>query len=311
MFDAPPTTDAPQLELDWSAPAEPFRFVSYGMGLDSTAMLVLMWRLGLRPDVIVFADTGAEKPETYAYLAVINAWLRSVDFPEIDVVSYVPTRAPYTTLEGKCLANESLPSLAFNGHECALVFKRDVITKFLKGHAGVQAAIAAGRRVQKIVGYDNSKADRKRSAKTGRYNLRMLEAVQARQAEGKAPLSSQWEVANFDFVYLLQDHGLERPALGAIVESVGLPVPVKSACWFCPASKPSEIVELKLAHPELYARALHIEATARDGKHGFTKRHGMAIAGWSWAWLADCDDPAKAADVIKAHGAKVGGGLRP
>jgi len=68
--------------------------VAYGMGVDSTAMLVGWHARGLpRPDAILFADTGSEKPETYAYLDVINAWLRSIGYPEVTVVK----NASYTT----------------------------------------------------------------------------------------------------------------------------------------------------------------------------------------------------------------------
>lgn len=288
----------------------PLRIVSYGLGLDSTAMIVLMYQMGIRPDIIVFSDTGGEKPETYAYLDGFNAWLRSVGFPEVDVVKYAPTRAPYTTLEGKSLANENLPSLSFRGHECALVFKRDVITKFLKAHPLVQAAIAEGREIQKIVGYDDSPADRKRSAKTTKMRLKMIEKVEERRACGKAPLADQWEVAHLTNVYLLQDHNLTRPELPAIVESVGLPVPVKSACFFCPASRPEEVVQLKLDHPELFERALRIERVAQEGKH--KTRQGLSIGQWHWAWLADCNDPSEAAGIIKARtGKDVKEGLRP
>lgn len=50
---------------------------NYGMGVDSTAMIVGMHARGERPDLILFADTGGEKPETYAYLPHINAWLEA------------------------------------------------------------------------------------------------------------------------------------------------------------------------------------------------------------------------------------------
>jgi hypothetical protein len=289
---------------------DPLRIVSYGLGLDSTAMIVLMHRMGMRPDIIVFADTGGEKPETYAYLAGFNAWLRSVGFPEVDVVKYEPTRAPYATLEDKSLANENLPSLAFRGHECALVFKREPITKFLKAHPLVQAAIASGRGIHKIVGYDDSPADRKRSAKTTKTRLKVMEQIEERRACGKAPLSDQWEVANLTNVYMLQDHNLTRPMLPKIVESVGLPVPVKSACFYCPASRPEEVVELKLTHPGLFERALRIERIAQEGKH--KTRQGLSIGLWHWAWLADCNDPSEAAAIIKARtGKDVKEGLRP
>jgi hypothetical protein len=36
--------------------------VAYGLGVDSTALLVEFARRGLRPDLVLFADTGGEKP---------------------------------------------------------------------------------------------------------------------------------------------------------------------------------------------------------------------------------------------------------
>ena len=51
--------------------------VSYGVGVDSTAMLIGLNRLGIRPDLILFADTGGEMPETYEYLPIIGRWLKA------------------------------------------------------------------------------------------------------------------------------------------------------------------------------------------------------------------------------------------
>jgi hypothetical protein len=49
--------------------------VSYGGGVDSTAMTLLLER-GEKPDLVVFCDTGGEYPETYAYLDRFDAYLR-------------------------------------------------------------------------------------------------------------------------------------------------------------------------------------------------------------------------------------------
>lgn len=285
--------------------------VSYGVGLDSTAMLVEMHNRGMRPDLILFADTGAEKPETYAYLDVINPWLTSVGFPEVTVVRYAPARAPYTTLEGKCLANETLPSLAFGGHSCALVFKRDVMVRFLKAWEPGRAAIERGDKIVKAIGYDASKADRRRRTKADKSTERIRLKVVARAACGKAPQAEQWETAHCTFAYLLQDWELERADLAAIIEAAGLPLPCKSACFFCPASKPAEVVQLRLDHPELFWRAVAIERGAREGRHGLTTKAGLGMGGWSWEWLADCERPELAAEHLRARGAKITEGLRP
>jgi hypothetical protein len=89
--------------------------VAYGLGVDSTAMLLEFARRGIHPELILFADTGGEKPETYAYLPVIQRYLASVDFPAVVTVRYEPKRAAYRTLEEQCLHTGTLPSLAYGG----------------------------------------------------------------------------------------------------------------------------------------------------------------------------------------------------
>ena len=59
--------------------------VAYGMGVDSTAVLVRFAQLGIRPDLILFADVGGEKAETYAYLETINAFLEAHGMPQVTV----------------------------------------------------------------------------------------------------------------------------------------------------------------------------------------------------------------------------------
>src|SRR3984885_8980269 len=56
--------------------------VAYGLGVDSTAMLIEFAMRGIRPDLILFADTGGEKPETYQYLKIIRPYLARVGFPD-------------------------------------------------------------------------------------------------------------------------------------------------------------------------------------------------------------------------------------
>jgi hypothetical protein len=89
--------------------------VAYGLGVDSTALLIEFARRGIRPDLILSADTGGEKPETYQYLQVIQPFLARVGFPAVVTVRYQPTRAAYHTLEEQCLHTGTLPSLAYGG----------------------------------------------------------------------------------------------------------------------------------------------------------------------------------------------------
>jgi hypothetical protein len=63
------------------------------------------------------------------------------------------------------------------------------------------------------------------------------------------------------------DWQMDRDACKRLIADAGLPVPVKSACFFCPASKQHEVVELRTSDPELHGAALVLEDRYRDGKH--------------------------------------------
>jgi hypothetical protein len=67
----------------------------------------------------------------------------------------------------------------------------------------------------------------------------------------------------FTYWYPLMEWGLDREACQRIIAAAGLPVPLKSSCFFCPAMKKAEIVWLQEHHPELLDRALRIEENAQ------------------------------------------------
>lgn len=97
--------------------------VNFGSGVDSTAVLVEFVRKGIVPDLILFADTGSEKPETYEHLESFSSWLVSKGFPAVTVVSRERMRrasTTYRTIEENCLQNATLPSLAFGRKSCSL-----------------------------------------------------------------------------------------------------------------------------------------------------------------------------------------------
>lgn len=74
------------------------------------------------------------------------------------------------------------------------------------------------------------------------------------------------------------DWAIDRAGCEQIIRDEGLPVPPKSACFFCPASKKAEILWLREHHPELLDRALAIE---RGAIPSLTSVKGL---GRSFAW---------------------------
>lgn len=224
--------------------------VSYGMGVDSTAMLVGLKRLGIRPDLILFADTGAEKRATYRYLPTIQAWLKKVGFPQVQVVRYQTTSrsrvdprtgSSYQDLAGQCWATGHLPSLAYGGKTCSIKWKAQPQERYLKSWAPATDAWDRGQIVVKLIGYDAGPADSRRGAFCTNYEPKL-----------------------YDWLYPLQEWGWDRDRCKREIAAEGLPVPKKSSCTFCPAMKPEELRELALEEPQALLAAIDLEDNARE-----------------------------------------------
>lgn len=128
--------------------------IADGLGVNSTALLIQLFRTGVRPDLILFADTGSEKPETYAYLEVRRRWLQRVGFPGLIVVRRCGIRVPDQSLEDQCLRTGTLPSLAYGGKSCSLKWKVAPQDKFCNHWEPALRCWQSGQRVIKAIGYD-------------------------------------------------------------------------------------------------------------------------------------------------------------
>src|SRR5262249_38136453 len=82
----------------------------------------------------------------------------------------------------------------------------------------------------------------------------------------------------FAYWYPLMEWSYDRETCKRIIANAGLPVPIKSACFFCPASKKQEIAWLQEQHPDLLKRALRLE---RNAQAKLTSVKGL---GRSYSW---------------------------
>ena len=201
--------------------------IAYGGGRDSTAAIIEMHRRGVRIDAIIMADTGNERPETYAFLVIFNVWLRANGLPEITFVRYIPHKAPYHTLEGNMVMNATLPGIVFNRHTCAQKFKIQPQDAHIRGWAPAQRAWANGRKVTKIIGFLPEEE----------YRLKRADA--RAHAGAFSP-----ENGRYDFRFPLMVWGMDLAACIETIKRAGLPVPPKSSCYFCASMKPDEVRRL-------------------------------------------------------------------
>lgn len=229
--------------------------VSFGGGTNSTAMIIGMYLHKIPIDLILFADTGAEQPHTYAFIDTFNSWLRAHSLPEIISVGYHDKNGTRLTLERECLNDHKLPAIAYGFKQCSLKHKIGTQEKFCNHYQPCKDVWARGERVHKFIGYDAGET------------RRIQHAAPADEANKK-----------YENHYPLYEWNWSREECARVIEQAGLPTPGKSSCFFCPSMKKAEIQALWENYPELFDRAVELEHNAADSLQtvkGLGRR-------WSW-----------------------------
>lgn len=206
------------------AGARPPVVAAWGAGVDSTAMIVELAERGEPPDMVLFADPGAEKGGTYAFLPVFRDWMAARGIAS-EIVRYRPRNfkhwPPYATIAENMLTNATLPSVVFNRGSCSQKWKASAQDAWTAEWEPARRCWDAGGRVVKLIGYDASLRD------TQRYH----------HAIG-------CEDPRYDYRYPLREWGWDRARCERRIAEAGLPIPPKSSCFFCGSIKPDEVEEL-------------------------------------------------------------------
>lgn len=221
---------------------------SFGGGLNSTALLV-KWVLDKNApiDKIIFADTGGERDYTYENVHRLSEWLQQHGMPAVQVTK---KGGRDETLEQYALRTEYLPSLAYGTKGCSWKFKIEPQNREVNQWPMAKRCWKAGDKVVKLIGYGFE--EQKRLAK------------------------AKLEDEKYIYRFPLNEWEIDRAGCERIIRHVGLPVPGKSSCFFCPSSKKHEILAL-LA--DLQTRAIRIEQVASAaGNMRTTKGLGRQFA---------------------------------
>lgn len=223
--------------------------VSYGAGTNSTAMLIEMLKRGERVDLITFADTGGELPETYKYKDMFSNWLQDQGYPEIITVIKGGLQE---TLEQNCLRMRSLPSVVYGYKTCSLKYKIQPQEKFINNWQPAKEEWKRGAKVIKCLGFDAGEPQRAKFTEDKKYIWR----------------------------YPLLEYSLDRDACIKSIKAAGLPLPGKSSCFFCPNSSAHEIISLPC---DLKKRAIALENNSQ-----LTTMRGLG-RDWKWSELLESD----------------------
>lgn len=235
---------------------------SYGGGRNSCAGLIGLRQRDIVPDRIQFSDTGvfdAEKPETYAHIALMDRWCAEHGFPPITVVRVGDSeKAVDKSLYDNCYRLGFMPSIVYGFKKCSQRWKADPQAKDLRNWEPARAEWDAGRRIRRAIFYD--------------------------AGEGRRAVLSSDERTEFWFPLIEWGWTLERCVQE--IDKAGIPQPPKSACFFCPSSRKKEVLALKREHPDLYEKAVALE---RNAAQKTTTIRGLGRH-WSWEELGKADE---------------------
>jgi hypothetical protein len=211
--------------------------VAFGGGVDSTAMILGLIENKRPIDLILFADTGAERPETYAHVENFSNWLVEHGHPAITIVKRVRRDGSLESLEQECHRRHNLPSIAYGFKSCSQKHKIAPQDKYLNHWGPAKEVWKIGQKCVKYIGYDANESHRAANA--------------AKRNDPK-----------YTHEYPLIEWDWDRQDCLAVIERYGFKNIGKSACFFCPSSKKTEVIELYNKHPDLFNRAVAIEDQA-------------------------------------------------
>jgi len=219
---------------------EPLQVLSFGGGIQSTAMLLLAVQGKIAPpDIILHADTGSEMPYTEPH--VERCRLLAVDAG----IPFEIITSPLGRLHEYYQENGSLPILGFRS--CTGRFKIEPINK----------------RIRELVGKGNG-----RRLATSWIGI-SLDEKRRRVTKGKY----KWIGNSYP---LLDEVMMTRDECIQYIEKAGLGTK-KSACFCCPYGGMKEFKALKISHPELFEICLEMEASYFEAR---PEREWGLIEGW-------------------------------
>lgn len=224
--------------------------ISWGGGVQSTAMIVLAVQGKIAATHAVFANTGddSEHPATLDYVRnVATPWATEHGI-EVVEVSRKQTLLENVTGDGRSV---NIPVYMQGGapgnRNCTVEWKIKIIERWLR-----QQGITAAGPATVHIGISMDEIHR--------LNNR-------RPSKLQAP------------TYPLIDLRMTRQDCINVIADAGLPVPPKSSCWFCPFKRKAQWQEMKRDEPELFARAIALEERINEKRASFGK-DGVYLSTW-------------------------------
>lgn len=208
----------------------PLEIISLGGGVQSSALVVLTAWGKISPPAThaVFADTGGEFETTLEHVERLARWSRAQGGPAV-----VVTRRPGPGLyehhwtaqasQKTPLCVHAEPSGGLWKRDCTIRWKIKVVQRWLKIQGADIATVQLGI---------------------------SLDEAERMKASPEAWVTNRWPLIELR---------LTRADCRKIIQAAGLPVPGKSACWFCPLRPVGYWQWLAASDPQRFEAAARLE----------------------------------------------------
>lgn len=218
------------------------RTFSYGGGVQSTAALVLAAQGRIDYQTFLFCNVGddSEHPATITYVEEVAKPYAASHGIDLIELRRVKRNGDPETLYGRLVRPESrslpIPVRMSNGaagtRSCTVDFKIRLVAKWLREHGATADRPA-------VVGLGISVDEVERARTDSGFNYQTL-------------------------AYPLLDLRLTRSDCLRVISDAGIPVPGKSACYFCPFHTPERWRVMRREEPELFAKSVELERLLND-----------------------------------------------
>lgn len=216
------------------------RVLSFGAGVQSSALLIMMDRGEIKPcDFAVFADTQSEPQEVVEWLARIRQFVK--------IPIYIATKGNIAQdmvdhFAGRLRRVGQAPLHALRDgkkgmlrRHCTKEYKIEVVDKFIRKHLKYEPRQKMRHTIEVVMGISYDEMQRMREPQ------------------------EKWK----RFSYPLVDLKLRRADLIKYVEASGIGTPPRSACWFCPYKTNAEWKRLRDNSPPDWEKAVEFDRAIR------------------------------------------------
>lgn len=274
--------------IDPAAPPD-LSTISYGGGVQSTALMVLAARGAIPFRTFLFCNVGddSEAPETLEYVREVATPYAAHYGLNLQTLQRHKRDGTAETLWGRLMREDSrslpIPVRMSNGapgtRSCTADFKIRVVSRWLKQHGATEdhpATVGIGISLDEIQRANTRTKDAWERVVYPLVGIGIDTGLKLRRDDCSQVMRS--EPLPFDVAMSIKeavaDGRLTAPRTVRQLEQTGytrLPIPPKSSCFFCPFHRPAAWADLERESPDQFAKACHLEDTlnarrARLGK---------------------------------------------